>query len=246
MTENGSLEGRVAVVVGASAGIGYAIATRLHERGADVHGLARRSFDGPFTTHTVDATDSAAIASEIEAIGEQGGIDILVLATGQQIPERRLEQLDSAKWNALLSANLDSAFNTLRPALSYLRAARGTVIALGSVSGVWPDLAGPAYQAAKLGLLGFIRAVAIEELPHGIRFSVVHPGMTDTDMLGRRPEPVPEEIRHHTLDPDDVARLCVFIATQPAGVAISEVTVLPAALQAPGKTAPSLPADPVR
>jgi hypothetical protein len=70
--------------------------------------------------------------------------------------------------------------------------------------------------------------------------------MTNTDMLGRRPEPVPEEIRRHTLDPDDVARLCVFIATQPAGVAISEVTVLPAALQAPGKTAPSLPADPVR
>jgi NAD(P)-dependent dehydrogenase (short-subunit alcohol dehydrogenase family) len=243
MTNSGSLPGKVAIVVGASAGIGHAIALQLHECGATVHGLARRSFDAPFTTHSVDVTDPAAAGREIESIGEQDGIDILVLAAGRQVAERRLDQLDSAGWRALIAGNLDSAFNSLRPALSYLRAARGTVIALGSVSGVWPDLAGPAYQAAKLGLLGFIRAAAIEELPHGVRFSVVHPGMTNTDMLARRPHPVPEEIVRHTLAPEDVARVCVFIAQQAPGVAIPEVTVLPAALQVPGRTTPTPPKE---
>lgn len=246
MTDNVSLERRVAVVVGASAGIGYEIATQLHARGAEVHALARRSFDGPFRRHTADVTDPAAAAATIESIGEQSGIDILILAAGQQTPDRRLEQLDAAKWDALIAGNLNSAFNSLRPALPYLRAAHGTVIALGSVSGVWPDLAGPAYQAAKLGLLGFIRAAAIEELPHGVRFSVVHPGMTNTGMLDRRPQPVPDDIRRHVLAPEDVARVCVFIAAQPPGVAIPEVTVLPAALQVPGKTTPTPPPEPVR
>lgn len=246
MTDNVSIKGRVAVVVGASVGIGYEIATQLHAAAAEVHALARRPFDGPFIRHTVDVTDPAAAAAIIGSIGDQSGIDILILAAGQQTPDRRLEQLDATKWDALIAGNLDSAFNSLRPALPYLRAARGTVIALGSVSGVWPDLAGPAYQAAKLGLLGFIRAAAIEELPHGVRFSVVHPGMTNTGMLDRRPQPVPDEIRRHVLAPEDVARVCVFIATQPPGVAITEVTVLPAALQVPGKTAPTPPPETLR
>jgi NAD(P)-dependent dehydrogenase (short-subunit alcohol dehydrogenase family) len=236
------LEGAVAVVVGASRGIGLATATRLAEGGATVHAVARRPADGPFATHDVDATDPEAIAATLRAIGDDHGIDVLVVALGLQTPDRRLDQLTPESWSDLVATNLDAGFYCVSAALPYLRAARGLVIALGSVSGVWPDMAGPAYQGAKVGLLAFMRAAAIEELPNEVRFTVVHPGMTDTDMLDRRAQPVPAEIRAHALQPDDVARACVFVASQPRRVRIPELTVLPAAIQTQGFTASSPPA----
>jgi NAD(P)-dependent dehydrogenase (short-subunit alcohol dehydrogenase family) len=235
------LDGLVAVVVGAGRGIGRATATRLAEAGAVVHAIARRAPDGPFTSHAVDATDPDAVAATLGEIGEQSAIDVLVLALGLQTPDRRLDQLTPESWSRLVATNLDASFYCVRAALPYLRATRGLVIALGSVSGVWPDMAGPAYQAAKVGLLAFMRAAAIEELPNEVRFTVIHPGMTDTDMLDKRAQPVPAEIRAHALAPDDVARACVFVAAQPRRVRIPEMTVLPAAIQTQGFTASAPP-----
>ena len=235
------MDDQVAVVVGAGRGIGLSTATRLAEAGATVHAVARHPADGPFTAHAVDATDAEAIAATLRTIGEERGIDVLVLALGLQTPDRRLDQLTPESWSELVATNLDASFYSVRAALPYLRTARGLVIALGSVSGVWPDMAGPAYQAAKVGLLAFVRAAAIEELPNEVRFTVIHPGMTDTDMLDKRAQPVPAEIREHALEPDDIARACVFVATQPRRVRIPEMTVLPAAIQTQGFTASSPP-----
>jgi NAD(P)-dependent dehydrogenase (short-subunit alcohol dehydrogenase family) len=112
------------------------------------------------------------------------------------------------------------------------------VIVVGSVSALWPDHSGPAYQATKAGALAFARAAALEEHERGsgVRFSVVAPGMVDTPLLDRRPEPPPAELRERTLRPEDVAETCAFLAALPVAVSIPELTILPAALQALGST----------
>jgi NAD(P)-dependent dehydrogenase (short-subunit alcohol dehydrogenase family) len=233
-----SVQGRVAVVTGASSGIGLATARLLSEHGAVVHGLARRRADGPFEPHTVDVTDRAAVGAVIHDIGERGGIDILILAAGQQTTLRRLDQLTPETWDTLVTANLNSAFYCVHAALPYLRRGPGDVVFISSASAAWPDLSGPAYQAAKLGLVGFARGSGIEEHQHGIRFCTILPGMTETPMLDKRPTPIPTELRSHALDPDDVAQACLFIVSLRREAHVAELTILPTTIQALGK-APS-------
>jgi NAD(P)-dependent dehydrogenase (short-subunit alcohol dehydrogenase family) len=234
------VEGRVAIITGASSGIGLATARLLAEAGARVHAVARRKADGPFEPHSVDVTDQQAVARLMRKVGEHETIDILVLAAGLQIPDRRLEQLTPDSWHDLLSVNLSSAFYCVHAAYPYLRRSQGDVVFIASASGVWPDLSGPAYQAAKLGLVGFARGSGFEEHHNGIRFSTILPGMTDTAMIDKRPTPVPAEVRNHALRPEDVAQVIVFVVSLRKEVYIPEVTVLSTTLQALGKppTAP--------
>jgi NAD(P)-dependent dehydrogenase (short-subunit alcohol dehydrogenase family) len=235
-----AVENRVAIVTGASSGIGQATARLLAQSGAKVHAVARRPAEGPFERHSVDVTDQAAVARLVHEIGNREGIDILVLAAGHQIPDRRLEQLTPESWNDLVSTNLSSAFYCVHAAYPYLRRSQGDVVFLSSASGVWPDLSGPAYQAAKLGLVGFARGSGFEEHQNGIRFSTIMPGMTDTPMVDKRPTPVPAEIRSHALRPEDVAQVILFLVSLRKEVYIPEVTVLSTKLQALGKP-PSAP-----
>ncbi|MGH2693373.1 MAG: SDR family oxidoreductase [Actinomycetota bacterium] len=235
------LDGRVAIITGTSSGIGRAIAAKFVAAGATVHGFSRRGESEPgVRVHVVDITNDMAVAREVEAVGEDRGVHILVLAAGLQTPERRLEQLTPAIFDELINANLTGAFHMVAAALPYLRTARGDVIFVSSASALWPDLSGPAYQAAKLGLAGLSRAAAVEEHMNGIRFSTIYPGMTETPMLDLRPTPISEEIREHALAPEDVAELCLFMAMLRPGVSIPEVTIMPSLIQAPGK-APSSP-----
>jgi NAD(P)-dependent dehydrogenase (short-subunit alcohol dehydrogenase family) len=235
-----TVENRIAVVTGASSGIGQATARLLAQSGARVHALARRTAEGPFERHAVDVTDHAAVARLMRDIGNREGIDILVLAAGLQIPDRRLEQLTPQSWDDLVSTNLSSAFYCVHAAYPYLRRSQGDVVLISSASGVWPDLSGPAYQAAKLGLLGFARGSGFEEHQNGIRFSTIMPGMTDTPMVDKRPTPVPAEIRSSALRPEDVAQVILFVVSLRKEVSIPEVTVLSTRLQALGKP-PSAP-----
>lgn len=233
-----SIKGRVAIVTGASSGIGLATARALFDAGAKVHGLARRRSEGPFESHLLDVADAHAVDCLIREIGEREGIDILVLAAGLNIPGRRLEQLTSASWGDLIAVNLSSAFYCVHSAYAYLRISQGSVVLIGSVSGAWPDAAaGAAYQAAKSGLLAFCRGANLEEHEHGIRFSIVLPGLTDTPMLDKRPGPVGRKTRAHCLQPEDVADLCLYIVSIRPEAYIPEVTILPTALQAVGKPA---------
>ena len=236
----GALAGRSAAVSGASSGIGLATARRLHELGADVTALARRrermerELPG-LTVHALDVTDANAARA---AFADTTSLDVLVAAAGTNVPERRLDQLDPGDWDAIVATSLTGTFHVVRAALPALRAARGLAIVIGSVSGAWPDRSGPAYQAAKAGALAFARGAALEEHERGsgVRFSVVAPGMVATPLLDRRPEPPPPEQRARMLRAEDVAECCAFLAALPAYVGVPELTVLPVALQALGRT----------
>ncbi len=230
------LAGRTIVVSGASSGIGAATADRLRAAGATVHGLARRTPAGQAWLHRCDVTSPGQVAEAVETIAGQAGLDAIVLAAGTNITRRSLAQLSVPDWQQVIATNLTGAFTVLQASLPHLRRRGGDVIVIASVSALWPDASGPAYQASKAGVVGLARAAALEEHGHGIRVSAVLPGLTDTPLLDRRPEPPSPGQRRAALRPADIAEVCAFLLALPRHVTIPELTVLPATLQALGDT----------
>lgn len=243
-----TLSGKTAVVIGASSGIGLATANLLSDSGATVHAAARRKSaieqgaEGrDVTAHELDISDEGPVRRMLEGIGEGDGIDVLVIAAGMNFPERRLEQLTGESWDAMISVNLSGAFYAIRAALPYLRASRGLVVLISSVSGSWPDASGPAYQASKAGMTQLAHAAGFEEHQNGVRFTAVLPGIVDTPILDNRPEPPPQEVRDASLKPEDVAQACLFLATLPERAYVPELTMVPTQLQALGKSSTATP-----
>jgi NAD(P)-dependent dehydrogenase (short-subunit alcohol dehydrogenase family) len=246
--EGAALSGKTALVIGASSGIGLATANIFADAGVTVHAAARRRetiSEGAggrnLEAHELDISDREAVWRVVEEIGESDGIDILVVAAGMNFPERRLEQLTADGWDAMISVNLSGAFYAIRAALPYLRASQGLVILISSVSGRWPDASGPAYQASKAGMVELAHAAGFEEHVNGVRFTSILPGIVDTPILDNRPEPPPKEVRDAALKPEDVAQACHFLATLPPHAYVPELTMVPTAIQALGKTSTATP-----
>jgi NADP-dependent 3-hydroxy acid dehydrogenase YdfG len=116
-----------------------------------------------------------------------------------------------------------------------LRAARGDVVLIGSVSGAWPDRSGATYQASKAAVHAFARGAAFDE-QHGVRFTSIMPGLVDTAILENRPEPPTAEARAQMLHAEDVAAACLFVVSLPPRAHVPELTILPTDLQALGRT----------
>ncbi|MBV8987039.1 MAG: SDR family NAD(P)-dependent oxidoreductase [Solirubrobacterales bacterium] len=234
----GSLSGRVAIVVGASTGIGAATARAFADAGAEVHAAARRrpELGAGVIGHELDVADRAAVDALAAQLAANGPVHAVVVAAGTNIPERTLERLAPENWDLMLAVNLTGAYNVVHAFLDAVRETRGDVVLIGSVSGSWPDPSGAAYQATKAGLLAFARAAGFEEHRGGVRFTTVLPGIVDTPIMDRRPEPPPPEVRAHMLQPDDVAAACLFAVTLPPRAHVPELTIIPTALQAVGKT----------
>jgi NADP-dependent 3-hydroxy acid dehydrogenase YdfG len=238
----GALDGRTALVTGASSGIGLATALALAEAGARVHAAARRADlieqaagGRDITAHALDVTDRAAVDALVDQLTAGGPLHIVVAAAGTNVPRRRLPELTADAFEDLVAVNLTGAFTVVRACLRALRETRGDVVLIGSVSGSWPDRSGPAYQATKAGLLGFARGVAYDE-DQGVRFTTIMPGVVDTAILDQRPEPPDAQQRALMLQPEDVAAACVFVVSLPPRATVPELTILPTALQALGRT----------
>src|SRR3712207_4646518 len=219
--EDGTLSGKTALVIGASSGIGLAVTNLFAEAGARVHAAARRreaieegAGGRSVVARALDISEKEAVWRFIEEVGEENGIDVLVVAAGMNFPERRLEQLTAESWDAMISVNLSGAFYAIRAALPFLRASRGIVILISSVSGSWPDMSGPAYQASKAGMTELAHAAGFEEHGRGVRFCAVLPGIVDTPILDNRPEPPPKEVRERSLKPEDIAQACLFLRSE--------------------------------
>lgn len=224
---------RTVVVVGASSGIGLATARAFAEAGDTVHAAARREIGEPgVIAHRLDFTDRDAVAAFASGFD---AVDALIIAAGTNIKARRLHELTPESWDHVVDANLNGPFYVLQAFYDALLAARGTVIVIGSVSGVYTDRSGPAYQAAKAGVLALMHGAGFEA-GGAIRCTAILPGVVDTEILDNRPEPPDAETRARMLQAEDVAACCRFVVDLPPRAFVPDLTILPTELQAIGKT----------
>ncbi len=222
-----SLAGKVAIVTGGGSGIGAAIVKSLTAAGVTCHAIGRR---GPVK---LDVSDQPAVKRFVDSLDR---LDILVCAAADQVPRRKLEELTPEVWDHIIAVNLSGPFYFVNAGLDKLRAARGDVIMIGSVSGSWPDATGAAYQASKAGMGALASGAGFEEHLNGVRFSIIKPGVVDTPIMLKRPVAPPPEVTAAMLQPQDVADACLMLLQLPRRAHIPELTILPTRLQSLGKT----------
>ena len=235
------LKDQVALVVGASSGMGLATAKSYADAGAKL-ALAARSADKlqalaaelggdtlacPTDVQSPDSVD-AAVAATLDTFGR---IDILAYVTGTNIPQRSLEVLSNETWEMMMATNLSGAFYCTKAALPAMRQQRsGLIIYVSSGCVQQPDASGVSYQATKHGMVGLAHGTFKEERDNGIRTCVIFPGLTDTPLVLKRPVPTPPEVVAQALQPQDVADACLFVASLPPRTYVPELVLLPAGL----------------
>ena len=189
------LDGKAALVTGASRGIGRATALALAARGADVcvHCHERReraeevaeaiaAMDRRSLVVAADIADSKAVADAVEAVDRSfGRLDVLVNNAGFVAPNR-LPGADLAVAHRIIDVNLKGPFNCIAAALPMLRASRGVIVNVGALNSRSVSAGGPAYAAAKAGLVAMTRNLARDLGPLGVRINAVAPPLTQTDM----------------------------------------------------------------
>lgn len=236
------LKGKAVLIAGASSGIGRAIALAFAREGARVVASARREYrlreledelaqEGlSIAIHPADAADPQQLEVLHQFTVEKAGpVDILVYATGTNTPDRAMKSLTPDLWDEILSVNLTGAYHLSRAVLPAMReSGNGHLIYISSISGIYPDVSGPVYQASKRGLLGLAHAIRVEEKEHGIRTCVICPGLVDTEILDKRPVRPSAEVLAKALQPEDVAAAVLFVAKMPERASVPELQLLPA------------------
>lgn len=235
-----SLNGKTALVTGASRGIGRAIALRLAEDGANVAVIYAGSADkaeavvNEITALGVNAkayrcnvADSAAVNETVKAVtNDLGKIDILVNNAGITRDGLMLRMKDE-DFDAVLDTNLKGAFNMIRACYSgFIRKKSGKIINISSVSGIMGNAGQANYSASKAGVIGLTKSVARELASRGITCNAVAPGFIQTDMT--------ENLGDNNLllnsiplgrmgKPEDIAAAVAFLASESAAYITGEV-----------------------
>lgn len=217
-------EQQVALVTGASAGIGLAIAERLKREGATVFTAQRRAVAG-FEFIAADLLDTHCpenIAGEIEA--RAGRLDVLVNNAGI-MREASVDAQSNDDWLQTLSVNLSAPFFLVQATLPLLRQQAGRIVNIGSIEGLAANPRHAAYCASKAGLHGLTRALAVDLGETGIRCNAVAPGWIDTELNREFVETQedPERFRREiggihpvgrTGTPEEVASLVAFLVSE--------------------------------
>jgi 3-oxoacyl-[acyl-carrier protein] reductase len=234
------LSGRVALVTGASRGIGRAIAVRLAAQGATVVAAARErnaaatvdeiaAAGGKANVASVDVSDAAAIDALVAGTLERHGkIDILVNNAGIAKDQLML-RMKREDWDAVIATNLTAAFALTQAVLKpMIRQKSGRIICISSVVGQSGNAGQANYAASKAGLIGFAKAVAQEVASRNITVNVVAPGLIETDMT----RAITEDARGEWAakiplkrlgTPDDIAAAVCFLASHEASYITGQV-----------------------
>ena len=217
-----SLAGKIAVVTGASRGIGAAIASGLQDAGATVFGLSR-SGSAPQNVVAIacDLSDDGAIESAFRTIAAKGEcIDALVNAAGISLPAQSSES-ELARFRATVATDLTGVYATILAAYPLLKkAGSAAIVNVTSINSVRGFPGNPGYVAAKAGLAGLTRALAADYAPDGIRVNALAPGYVATEMTAKSyADPIMhEDRRRHTMlgrwgQPADMVGAAVFLAS---------------------------------
>jgi 3-oxoacyl-[acyl-carrier protein] reductase len=233
-----TLQGEIALVTGASRGIGAAIAHELAAQGARVIGTAtsetgaaaigERLAAQAGAGRALDVTDGAAVEALIDSVAREfGPVSILVNNAGITRDQLLLRMKDD-DWNAIIDTNLSSVYRTSKAVMrGMMKARKGRIISIASVIGLTGNPGQANYAAAKAGIIAFSKSLAREIGSRGITVNVVAPGFIDTDMT----RGLPEESKNAMLGqialgrfgaPEDIARAVAFLASPAASYITGE------------------------
>jgi 3-hydroxy acid dehydrogenase/malonic semialdehyde reductase len=227
-----SLEGKSAVVTGASSGIGAATAHTLAAEGARVVGGARRvdRIAAPVTALELDVTDPESCERFVTAAAEElSGIDILVNAAGLALGRDLFDDSTEADEHLVLETNVNGVIRMTRLCLPHLRD-DGYIVNIGSVAGRQAYEKGSLYVTSKFAVRGFTYALREDLLGRPIHVCTVDPGLVQTDFSLVRFRGDEETARKvyegvDAMQPQDIADCIVFVVTRPSHVNIDELVV---------------------
>ena len=236
------LEGKTALITGASKGIGKSVAIRFAEHGANVaftylssveqgealekalqeKGVKAKGFRS-------DASDFTAAQELIDGvIKEFGQLDVLINNAGIT-KDNLLMRMNEEMWDGVMNINLKSVFNTVKAATrNFMKQKSGSIINMTSVVGIKGNAGQANYAASKAGIIGFTKSVALELGSRGIRSNAIAPGFIETEMTEKLDEKTVEGWRagiplKRGGKPEDVADACVFLASDMASYITGQV-----------------------
>ncbi|MBP1472924.1 3-oxoacyl-ACP reductase FabG [Frateuria sp. MAH-13] len=233
-----TLQGDIALVTGASRGIGAAIADELAAMGATVIGTATsengaKAIDERLTANgghgrVLDVTDGAAVEALIDAIAKEfGAVSVLVNNAGIT-RDQLLMRMKDEDWQAIIDTNLTSVYRTSKAVMrGMMKAKKGRIISIASVIGLTGNPGQANYAAAKAGIIAFSKSLAREIGSRGITVNVVAPGFIDTDMTRALPEESKQALLGQIAlgrlgEASDIAKAVGFLASPAAAYITGE------------------------
>jgi NADP-dependent 3-hydroxy acid dehydrogenase YdfG len=237
-----SLKNKVAWITGAGTGIGQAAAIALAKNGARVILSGRRikalqetadiiaALGAMAAIEVLDVSDSVSVRTAADRVVScYDRLDILVNNAGTNVTDRHWAEVTPEKWNQVIDIDLNGAFYCVAAILPIMRKQKdGLIINVSSWAGrFYSHLTGPAYSAAKFGLIALNASINMEECINGIRACAICPGEVATPIMDKRPEPLDDDVKARMLKAEDVGEAILFVARLPKSVCLNEMLISP-------------------